>query len=116
MEYAIIETGGKQYKVTPGMILEVESLGKTDGEVNFEKVLLLVNGENVNVGMPHIADFKITGKVMGATKGTKIYVSKFKSKVRYRRTIGHRQSLTQVEIMPFSNDKTVSPKKAAKKS
>lgn len=116
MEYAIIETGGKQYKVSPGTILEVESLGKTDGQVEFEKVLLLVNGDLVNVGMPHIANFTISGKVMGATKGTKIYVSKFKSKVRYRKTIGHRQSLTQVEIMPFSNEKTDSPKKAAKKS
>lgn len=101
MEYAIIETGGKQYKVFPGLAFEVESLGEVSGNVTFDKVLLYVAGEQMKLGTPYVTGFSVQAKIIGATRGEKIRVSKFKAKSRYRKTIGHRQSLTSVEILPF---------------
>lgn len=114
MEYAIVETGGKQYKVSPGLTFDIESLGKTSGEVVFEKVLLTVSDGKVKIGTPSISGVTIKAKILGASKGEKIYVSKFKAKSRYRKTMGHRQSLTSVEVLPFAEAKEA--KKAVEKS
>lgn len=119
MEYAIISSGGKQYKVTPGMAFEVESLKKDTGNVDFDQVLLHVSGENVNIGTPFISGFIVSAKIIGTKKGEKIRVSKFKAKSRYRRSIGHRQSLTTVEILSLGGVKAPSKspvKKASKKT
>ncbi|MBP6913786.1 MAG: 50S ribosomal protein L21 [Candidatus Levybacteria bacterium] len=102
MEYAIIESGGKQYKVMPGMKLDLDNLGLTEGEFEFKNVLFSVSGEDVSIGMPYIAGMTVKAKVLGAAKGDKVRVSKFKAKSRYRKTIGFRASLTTVEILPFS--------------
>lgn len=116
MEYAVIQTGGKQYKVSPGMMLDVDSLKDAKGEVTFDKVLLHVNGDVVAVGTPHLTGLVVSGRVLGAKKGEKIRVSKFKGKSRYRKSIGFRESLTSVEILPFGKAKVVAEKqKAAKK-
>lgn len=108
MEYAIIQNGGKQYKVHPGLVLEVDNLNLTDGVFTFDNVLLHVNGDKVEIGMPYISGFSVQAKVLGAKKGEKIHVSKFKAKSKYRKTIGFRASLTSVEIVSLG-------KKAAEK-
>lgn len=113
MEYAIIETGGKQFKVTPGLQFEVENLGVDSGDFEFNKVLLHVSDGEVNLGKPYIDGFTVKAKINGAKKGEKIRVSKFRAKSRYRKTIGFRQSLTSVEIISFG--KTTSPVKSAPK-
>jgi large subunit ribosomal protein L21 len=98
MKYAIIKTGGKQYKVAEGDVIEVDKLPEKDGKIVFEEVLLLVTDNGVKVGKPTISGEKVEGKILGNFKGTKIRVSKFKSKVRYRRVSGFRASLTKVQI------------------
>jgi large subunit ribosomal protein L21 len=110
MKYAVIRTGGKQYKVTEGQILEVEHLEATpDSAVTFSDVLLVAGEESPVIGSPLIAGVTVTGKVLGDVKGEKIRVSKYKAKVRYRRVTGHRQLLTRVQI-----DKIGSSKEKAK--
>ncbi len=113
MEYAIIETGGKQYKVHSGLILDVDKLNLTEKLVSFDKVLLHVSGENVVIGTPFIEGLTVQAKVLGAKKGEKIHVSKFKGKSRYRKTVGFRAQLTSVEIVGIGSAKT--EKKAAPK-
>lgn len=98
MKYAIIKTGGKQYKVAEGDIVEIDKLPEKDGKVVFDEVLLLVTDSGVKIGKPTVLGEKVEGKVLGSFKGTKIRVSKFKSKVRYRRVMGFRASLTKVQI------------------
>lgn len=112
MQYVVIETGGKQYKVSSGSVIEVENLKKDSGDFTFEKVLLLVDGDKVEMGTPFISGFSVSGKVLGTKKGEKIRVSQFKAKARQRRTIGHRKLLTSVEITSIGK-KASSTKKAA---
>lgn len=102
MEYAIILSGGKQFKVTPGMKLDVDNLKQTGKEAEFKNVLLHVSGDIVKIGKPYISGMTIHAKVLGNKKGEKIRVSKFKGKARYRKTIGFRASLTTLEFLPFS--------------
>lgn len=99
MEYAIIQNGGKQYKVYSGLVLDVDSLQITQGSTSFDQVLLHVNGDVVKIGEPFISGLSVSAKVLGAKKGEKIHVSKFKAKSKYRKTIGFRASLTSVEIV-----------------
>ena len=97
--YAVIATGGKQYKVTAGNVLEVERLTSTDGDtIVFNNVLLVVDGAAVSIGKPMVDGATVSAKVLANIKGEKIRVSKFKAKAKYRRTTGHRQSLTQIQI------------------
>jgi large subunit ribosomal protein L21 len=97
MKYAIIKTGGKQYKVKVGDVLSVELLGDTKTFI-FEEVLLVVDGDEVKVGMPVVEGVKVFADVMGEVKAEKIEVFKYKSKSRYRKHTGHRQHLSQVKI------------------
>ena len=114
MEYAVIETGGKQYKTNKGDVLEIESLGevKTGDEVIFDRVLMLVADGKVELGKPFLPDVSVVASVVENMRGEKIRVSKFKAKSRYRRVTGHRQSLTKVEI----KDIVVKTKTAVKKA
>ena len=89
--YAIIKTGGKQYKVEPGKFVDVEKLDAEVGaEVTFE-ALMVVDGESVKVGTPVVDGVKVTGKVLKQDKQKKIVVFKYKSKKDYRKKQGHRQ-------------------------
>ena len=115
MEYAIIQNGGKQYKVIEGMTLDLDSLGRTEGEVDFDKVLLFVTEGKTNIGMPFISGFSVKAKILGSKKGEKLRVSKFKAKSKYRRSMGYRHSLTTVEILPFGKTEKVEKKPSAKK-
>lgn len=105
MEYAIIQNGGKQYRVHPGLVLEVDNLNLTEGAFSFDDVLLHVAGDKVEIGAPYIAGFAVQAKILGAKKGEKIHVSKFKAKSKYRRSIGFRASLTSVEIVSLGASK-----------
>ncbi len=98
MNYAVIKTGGKQYKVAEGDVIEIDRISGKDGKVSFEEVLLLVTGGKVKVGKPFVAGEKVEGKILEDIRGEKVRVSKFKSKVRYRRTTGFRAALTRVQI------------------
>lgn len=96
--YAIIATGGKQYKVSEGDVIKVEKLGVAAGEtVTFENVLLVNNGETV-VGNPTVASASVTASVVGEGKDKKVIVYKYKRKSGYHKKNGHRQSFTKVKI------------------
>ena len=95
--YAIVKTGGKQYKVAEGDTIFVEKLEAGEGEaVVFDQVLTVVNGADVKIGRPMVDGAKVTGKV--AAHGKKILVFKYKAKSNYRKRQGHRQPFTKVVI------------------
>ncbi|MBP3359290.1 MAG: 50S ribosomal protein L21 [Clostridia bacterium] len=97
--YAVIVTGGKQYKVSEGDTLFVEKLGTEEGEsVTFDKVLIVGDGEKVTVGTPVVEGATVEAKVLKNGKSKKIYVFKMKRKKNYRRKKGHRQPFTKIEI------------------
>ena len=97
--YAIIKTGGKQYKVAEGDVIMVEKLSATEGEaVVFDEVLTVVNDGDVKVGKPVVEGAKVTGKVEAQGKDKKILVFKYKAKSNYRKRQGHRQPFTKVVI------------------
>jgi large subunit ribosomal protein L21 len=96
--YAIVKTGGKQYKVAVGDIVEVEKLdGEAGAELAFP-ALLVVDGDNVTTDAAKLAKVSVTGKVVEHTKGPKIRIHKFKNKTGYHKRQGHRQKLTRVEV------------------
>lgn len=96
--YAVIETGGKQYRVAPGDTIEVETLaGDAGSAVEFARVLAVVDGGSVKAGKD-LANAKVTAEVAGHRRGDKVIVFKFKRKKQYKRTIGHRQNLTKVTV------------------
>ena len=111
MDYAIIKTGGKQYRVSPGDVIEVEKLeGKPGDAVTFGNVLLQKTDADLVVGAPFVQGLSVSGKVVDQFKHDKIRVMKFKAKVRYRRTQGHRQQLTRVRIETIGSNKSKAQK------
>ena len=99
-KFAVIETGGKQYKVSAGQKIRVEKLNAQEGEnFTFDKVLLVVDGEKVEIGTPHVSGVAVQGKVLRQTRDKKKIVFKYHSKTRYRKKKGHRQPYTEVEIV-----------------
>jgi large subunit ribosomal protein L21 len=101
--YAVLTTGGKQYRVEPGTELEVERLsGDAGSSVTFDRVLLVGDGEAVTIGTPVVEGATVSGTVLGEALGPKLIVFKFKQKATYRRKNGHRQHLTRVRIDEIS--------------
>jgi large subunit ribosomal protein L21 len=99
MAFAIIETGGKQYKVAEGDVLRIEKILKKEGEsVVFDKVLLFDDGENTHIGAPYVQGKKVEAEHIKEGKGKKILVQKFKSKSNYSKRYGHRQPFTEIRI------------------
>lgn len=99
MDYAIVKTGGKQYRMTKGAVIEVDSLGLDKGkETSFEDVLLVVSDGKIQIGKPRVKNAKVRAQILQELKGEKIKVSKFKAKSRYRRVMGFRPSLTRLQI------------------
>jgi large subunit ribosomal protein L21 len=97
--YAIIESCGRQYKVAEGDVVFFEKLDVEEGKkVTFDKVVLVSEDKKVEVGAPYVKGVKVEGKVVANGKGKKILVYKYKAKKNYRRTQGHRQPYTKVEI------------------
>lgn len=99
MKYAVIATGGKQYKVSEGDTISIEKLVVEVGkEVIFDKVLFFADGAAFQLGTPHLVGATVTAEVLEQFKSEKIRVAKFKAKARYRKVYGHRQDLTKVKI------------------
>lgn len=100
MAFAIIQTGGKQYKVSSGQKLKIEKLSAKEGEnFVFDKVLLTADGENIKIGAPYIEGAKVESKILKQGRAKKKIVFKYHSKTRFRKKKGHRQSFTEAEII-----------------
>ena len=96
--YAVVETGGKQYKVSPGQTIEVDRLAVEGDSIELDRVYLVAEGDKVTLGRPTIAGAKVIADVVEEGKKDKVIVFKFKPKVRYRRKMGHRQPYTRLAI------------------
>jgi large subunit ribosomal protein L21 len=98
--YAVIVTGGKQYRVEPGEVVDVERLpaASTDGSVEFARVLMVAGEGGVQIGTPELAGARVRGTVVGEVRGPKVRVFKMKRRKQYRRTRGHRQDHCRVRI------------------
>ncbi|MCK5726295.1 MAG: 50S ribosomal protein L21 [Thiotrichaceae bacterium] len=101
--YAVIKTGGKQYRVSEGDIIEIEKLDSDEGvAVDFEDILMVGEGENVKIGTPFIEGGKVTGTIKEQKRGKKIEIIKFHRRKHHQKRTGHRQYLTKVEITGIS--------------
>ncbi len=101
--YAVVTTGGKQYRVEAGSELIIERLAEEPGaSITFDRVLLIGDGEAVTIGSPTVDGASVSGTVLAEELGPKLIIFKFKQKVKYRRTRGHRQHLTRVRIDEIS--------------
>ena len=99
MPYAIIKTGGKQFRVEPGRTYKIPSVvGEEGGKIEFNDVLLGNDGKNVKTGIPALKGASVTGEIVKHGRGEKIIVFKFKRRKNYARKIGHRQDFTEVRI------------------
>jgi len=98
--YAVIKTGGKQHKVTPGEQLKIESLNVEVGaQVSFDEVLMIADGDNVIVGAPTVAGGKVNAEVVANGRGDKIRIIKHRRRKHYHKEQGHRQNFTEVKIL-----------------
>ncbi len=103
--YAVIETGGKQYRVQEGDVVTVEKLNVEAGQkIEFDKVLVLAGEEDLKVGTPYVEGAKVTGEVVENGKGKKVIIFKYKAKKDYRKKQGHRQPYTMVKIESLGGD------------
>ncbi len=114
--YAIVKTGGKQYKVAAGDKLNIEKLNAEIGDEVALETLMIVDGENVIVDAAALAGYKVTAKVLDQFKGEKIYVVKFHKRKNYKRRNGHRQLQTRIEILSIGPAKAKSARKSTKKA
>ena len=97
--YAVIESGGKQYRVSPGDIIRVEKLEAAAGDtVNLDRVLMVGSDQDVRIGNPMLAGASVTATVKSHGRDDKVRVFKFRRRKHYRKTIGHRQHYTELEI------------------
>jgi len=103
MKFAVIKTGGKQYKVSTGDVLEVEKLPEAKGgKFTFDEVLLVADDKKTTVGTPNVKDAKVKADLVEEGRGKKVTIIKYKRKTRYRRKIGHRQPFTKIKISAIS--------------
>jgi large subunit ribosomal protein L21 len=97
--FAIVETGGKQYRVSEGQVIEVEKMAVPAGEtVTLDRVLMVADGDQVRIGTPVVEGAQVRAKVVKQGRGPKVIVFKYKPKTRYRVKSGHRQSVTRLQI------------------
>ena len=101
--FAVIKTGGKQYRVAEGDVIEIETLRRTQGDkVEFDNILMISSGDDLKVGVPFVSGATVSAKVLENGKGDKKMVFKYKSKTRQRKKKGHRQPFTKVRIEKIS--------------
>lgn len=101
--YAVIKTGGKQYRVVSGEKLKIESIAADVGsEITLAEVLMVADGDNVSVGAPLIATAKVTATVLSHGRGEKIRIFKMRRRKHYRKTQGHRQNYTEIQIQAIA--------------
>lgn len=97
--YAVIETGGKQYRVSEGQAIKLEKLPAEPGDkINFDKVLMVAVGDDIHVGAPYIKGGQVSAEVLNHARSKKVRVIKFRRRKHYRRQMGHRQHYTEVKI------------------
>jgi large subunit ribosomal protein L21 len=97
--YAVINTGGKQYKVAPGDVVRVETLDAKKGDtIEIKNVFMIADGDNVSIGKPVLETARVTAEVMGDGRGEKIIIFKHRRRKGYRRTNGHRQNFTAIKV------------------
>jgi large subunit ribosomal protein L21 len=114
MDYAVFKTGGKQYRVKPGDMLDVELLpNPVDSVAEFGEVLALSDGGEVTIGVPLVEGAKVTAQVLSHYKDKKLMVYKFKAKNRYRRKRGHRQTYTRLRIQDIELRRPRAPRRRA---
>jgi len=112
--YAVIASGGKQYRVSEGQVLKLETLpGEVGARVEFDHVMLIADGADINVGAPFIAGAKVAGEVVEHGRGDKIRIIKFRRRKHHMKHMGHRQNYTAVKITEIGS--SGAPKKAAAK-
>ena len=101
--YAVIVSGGKQHRVEPGEVLKLEKLDVATGDtIDFDKVLLVADGESVKVGAPYVEGGKVSAEVVAHGRGDKVTIIKFQRRKHHRKQMGHRQWYTQVKITGIS--------------
>ncbi|MEC8809509.1 MAG: 50S ribosomal protein L21 [Pseudomonadota bacterium] len=101
--FAVFQSGGKQHRVSEGDVVKVELLeGEPGAEVTFDRVLMVADGNNVNVGTPYVNDGKVTAEVVRVDRGKKVRIIKFKRRKDYLKRQGHRQWFTEVKITGIS--------------
>lgn len=103
--YAIIETGGKQFKVEEGDIIDVELLNTEDATVKFENVLFFTDGNECKVGLPHVEKCVVLGQPLEEVKGPKVIAFKYKRRKSFRKKVGHRQKYSRVKITDIKMEK-----------
>ena len=114
--YAVIKTGGKQYKVEAGATLKVEKLlGDVGSKVVIDKVLMINDGDNTTIGAPLVAGATVSATVLSHGRADKVMIFKFRRRKHYRKTQGHRQSFTEIQIDEILAAGTASSKSAAAK-
>ena len=97
--YAVFKTGGKQYRVAPGDVLRVEKLSAEAGDtINIDKVLMVADGDNINVGTPHLDGASVSAKVRAHGRDKKVHIFKMRRRKDSRLQAGHRQHFTEIEI------------------
>lgn len=103
MEYAVVSTGGKQYRVSPGMLLDVERLEGANGDpVRLDPVLAVRREERFQVGRPAVQGASVSAQIVRQLRGDKVVSFKFKRRKGYHRKVGHRQSLTRLKILEIT--------------
>lgn len=102
---AVVAISGNQYLVTPGQEILVHRLNQDSGEVKFSEVMLVIDGEKVEVGKPYISNMDVVAEVMGEVKGEKVTVLKFKAKSRYHKTTGFRPKFTKLKVISIGSHK-----------
>ncbi len=101
--YAVIKTGGKQYRVSEGETLKVEKLGAEEGgSVEFDQVLMVADGDDIKIGTPLVEGGKVTATVVANGRGKKVKIIKFRRRKHHRKQMGHRQSYTEIQIDSIS--------------
>ena len=101
--FAVFQSGGKQHRVSEGDVVKVELLeGEPGAEVTFDRVLMVADGDSVNVGTPYVSDGKVTAEVVRVDRGKKVRIIKFKRRKDYLKRQGHRQWFTEVKITGIS--------------
>ncbi len=101
--YAVIKSGGKQHRVEPGEVLNLEKLEAETGEtISFEEVMMIGDGDDIKIGAPYVEGGKVTAEVVKHGRGDKVTIIKFRRRKHYRRQAGHRQWFTKVKITEIS--------------
>jgi large subunit ribosomal protein L21 len=97
--YAVIVSGGKQYRVSEGQTVKLEKIeAETGASIDFEKVLLVADGDKINIGQPTVAGAKVTGEIIAQGRHKKVKIMKFKRRKHHMKQMGHRQWFTEVKI------------------